>query len=47
VELDHNRLVWVTHEGGKEVRYSSEPQTSFGKRLKSSVLSVLPIEGLL
>ena len=31
----------------KEVRYHSEPQASFGKRLKSSVLSVLPIEGLL
>jgi cardiolipin synthase C len=47
VQLDHHHLVWVTHEGGKEVRYTSEPQTSFGKRLKSSVLSVLPIEGLL
>lgn len=47
VQLEHHRLVWVTHEGGKEVRYTSEPQTSFGKRPKSSVLSVLPIEGLL
>ena len=25
VELDGNRLVWVTREGDKEVRYTSEP----------------------
>lgn len=47
VQLERNRLVWTTREGGTEVRYTSEPQTSFWKRLKSSVLSLLPIEGLL
>jgi putative cardiolipin synthase len=47
VELDHGRLVWVTHEGGKEVRYRSEPDASFVKRLKSQVIGWLPIEWLL
>src|SRR4029077_21216152 len=47
VELVGNRLGWVTREGGKEVRFSSEPEASIGKRIKVRVLSWLPIEGLL
>ena len=47
VELVGNRLEWVTYEGNKQVRYNSEPETSLGKRIKVSILSVLPIEGLL
>jgi putative cardiolipin synthase len=47
VQLDRGRLVWITREDDREVRYTNEPATSFGKRLKSSVLSCLPIEGLL
>ena len=47
VELDGSRLVWVTHEGDKEVRYNSEPEASLWKRIKAQVLSWLPIEGLL
>jgi cardiolipin synthase C len=47
VELEGNRLVWVTREGGKVVRFNSEPETSLWKRLKVQVLSWLPIEGLL
>ncbi len=47
VELDHGRLVWVTHEDGKEVRYDSEPDADFMKRLKAQVIGWLPIEWLL
>ncbi|HZJ15247.1 MAG TPA: phospholipase D family protein [Chthoniobacteraceae bacterium] len=47
VELDHNRLVWVTHEGDKEVRLTSEPDADLMKRIKAQVISWLPIEWLL
>ena len=47
VELEGNRLGWVTREGDKEVRYDSEPEASLSKRIKVRVLSWLPIEGLL
>ena len=47
LQLDGNRLVWVTHEDGKEVRYTSEPDAAFMKRFKAQVISWLPIEWLL
>jgi hypothetical protein len=47
VELDGRRLVWVTHEGDKEVRHKSEPAASRWKRFKVKVLSWLPIEWML
>ncbi|MFN0129099.1 MAG: phospholipase D family protein [Verrucomicrobiales bacterium] len=47
VELEGDRLVWVTREGDQEVRYTSEPNASKGKRSMSWLLSLLPIEGLL
>jgi cardiolipin synthase C len=47
VELVGDRLGWVTREGGKEVRFNSEPEANLGKRIKVRVLSWLPIEGLL
>jgi len=47
LELDHNRLVWITRENGKEVRYHSEPNVDFSKRIKVEILSWLPIEWLL
>ena len=47
VELDRNRLAWVTREGDKHVRYSSEPEASLWHRIQAQVLSWLPIEGLL
>jgi putative cardiolipin synthase len=47
VELDGKRLVWVTREGDNEVRYTSEPDADFMKRLKAQVISWLPIEWLL
>jgi hypothetical protein len=37
----------VTREGDKEVRYTSEPQAGFVKRVKVLVLSWLPIEWML
>jgi cardiolipin synthase C len=47
LELDGRRLVWVTHEGDTEVRYTSEPVASRWKRFKVQVLSWLPIEWML
>lgn len=47
VELDRHRLVWVTREGGKEVRYHSDPDAGFMKRIKAQVISWLPIEWML
>jgi cardiolipin synthase C len=47
VELAGNRLVWVTREGHKQVRYDSEPETGLWKRIKVQVISWLPIEWLL
>ena len=47
VELAGNRLVWVTREGNKQVRYDSEPETGLWKRIKVQVISWLPIEWLL
>ena len=47
VELDGNRLTWVTREGDKQVRYNSEPEASLWNRIQAQVLSWLPIEGLL
>ena len=37
----------MTHEGDKEVRYHSEPEAGFMKRIKAQVISWLPIEWLL
>ena len=45
VELAGNRLVWVTREGNKQVRYDSEPETGLWKRIKVQVISWLPISG--
>ena len=45
--LEGNRLVWITQEGGQEVRYHHDPATSFWRRVKVSLMGQLPIEGLL
>jgi hypothetical protein len=47
VELVGNRLEWVTREGNNQVRCDSERETSLWKRIQVTVLSWLPIEGLL
>src|SRR4029079_6925012 len=35
VELDGKRLIWVTREGDKELRYHSEPETGLWKRIQA------------
>jgi putative cardiolipin synthase len=47
LELQGNRLIWITQEGGREVRYYHDPATSLWRRLKTGLLGFLPIEGLL
>jgi putative cardiolipin synthase len=47
VQLDGQRLVWVTREGDKEVRFDAEPEVTLWKRAKVCLLSWLPIESLL
>ena len=47
VELVENRLMWVTREGERQVRFDSEPEASLAKRIKVRVLSWLAIEDLL
>jgi putative cardiolipin synthase len=52
VELDttqdpKGRLVWVTQEGGREVRLYAEPAVGFSGRLSRGLQQALPIEGLL
>ena len=45
VQLDENGdLYWVTEVGGKQVRYDEEPETTFGQRFMSGLISILPIE---
>jgi putative cardiolipin synthase len=40
-------IVWVSHENGREVRYTREPHASFCRRLQVFILSLLPIESQL
>ena len=45
VELAGNRLVWVTRDGDKEVRYNSEPGVGLWKRVKVKVLKLAADRG--
>jgi putative cardiolipin synthase len=47
VQLDGRKLVWLTTEDGKSVRFTKEPETTAGKRLKTWLVGCLPIEGQL
>jgi cardiolipin synthase C len=47
LQLEGRRVVWVTQEGGEEVRFYSDPNPGTMKSVKSRVLSWLPIEWLL
>jgi putative cardiolipin synthase len=47
VQLDGRKLVWLTTEDGREVRYTTEPETSAWKRLKTRIVGCLPIESQL
>lgn len=38
------RLVWITREGDREVRYDSEPQVGLLQKLYLGLLRILPIE---
>jgi putative cardiolipin synthase len=44
---NRGHIEWATLQDGREVRFRAEPGASFWKRLKVSVISWLPIEGLL
>ncbi|MEZ0386175.1 MAG: phospholipase D family protein [Verrucomicrobium sp.] len=45
--LEGNRLVWLAREHGQIVRYSKEPATTWGKRMKIRTVALLPIESQL
>jgi putative cardiolipin synthase len=47
VTLVNDRLVWTTQENGREVTYTNEPATTWTRRMKTTVLGWLPIEGQL
>ncbi len=45
VLLDEDgELVWITEIDGREVRYHDEPETTFGQRLMSDFIMMLPVE---
>ena len=44
---DASGLHWEATKSGKPVEYSSDPDTSVGRRAKVQVLKLLPIDGLL
>jgi cardiolipin synthase C len=44
---DGRNLEWIAHEGEREIRYTTEPETGAARRLWMQFLSVLPIEWLL
>jgi len=55
-ELDHNayrltlegeRIIWISNENGKEVRFFQDPRTTAWQRLTVRLLGLLPIEGQL
>ncbi|MGD2075733.1 MAG: phospholipase D family protein [Gammaproteobacteria bacterium] len=37
-------LIWVTEIDGDEVRYTDEPETTFGQRFMSGFIMILPVE---
>jgi putative cardiolipin synthase len=47
VELEGGRLVWVTYDGDKELRHTTEPACSLSRRCKVRLISFLPIEWML
>jgi putative cardiolipin synthase len=42
-----SKLEWIDHVDGREVRYETEPQTSWWLRAKAGMMSLLPIDWLL
>ena len=45
--LDGNDLVWVSEEGGREVRLRKDPEVGFWRRLSTGCLSIFAPESLL
>lgn len=43
-ETGVERLVWITENNGKEVRYYSEPEAGFWRRFSAWFIGLLPIE---
>ena len=41
------KMEWIDHAGGQEVRFDSEPQTTWWTRAKASMVSILPIDWML
>jgi len=41
---DEDDLVWVTEIEGKEIRYDTEPETTFGQRFLSNLIMILPVD---
>ena len=44
---ENGDLVWITETAGKEVRYSTDPESSFWPRFKSGLIRMLPVQGQL
>jgi hypothetical protein len=44
---DNGNLVWITQNDGIEVRYNKDPLSTFGQRLMSDFIGILPVESQL
>jgi len=47
IEVENKTPVWVETKNGKEIRHSTELNTSVGRRFIEDVFSILPIESQL
>lgn len=48
LSLDNNgKLVWIEHDGADTIRYDTEPNTTWARRLGVWFMSILPIESFL
>jgi putative cardiolipin synthase len=47
VILENGELVWIEHIDGKEIRHTTEPETSWWRRFNMKFYSILPIESQL
>jgi len=47
IMVDNKSPIWIETKDGKEIRHSTEPETSAGRRFIEDVFSILPIESQL
>ena len=47
IEVPMEKVVWIETENGKEIRHTTQPETSVWRRFNENVYSVLPIESQL